>query len=77
MQPWLESREKANITSLSYSENSVQKMRAFNRADKILKPKKDCSKISRSVSGRAYYGINSVPDLLYYDLVTCLYTELS
>ena len=52
-------------------------MRAFNRADKILKPKKDCSKISRSVSGRAYYGINSVPDLLYYDLVTCLYTELS
>lgn len=55
----------------NFSGNSVPKMRAFNHAAKVLKLEKDWDKTSRAVSGRAYYGTNSVPDLMHYDLVTC------
>lgn len=72
MQQWLESRERANIRITFLFWKFCPKMRAFNHGDKMLKPKKYSDKISKAVSGRAFYGINSVPDLIYCDLVTCL-----
>lgn len=38
---------------------------------KYWNPRKTETEISRVVSGRAYYGTNSVPDSLDHDLVTC------